>query len=100
VLYGIFRSTGLSTFNGHCNNNYVTNAQFYGQTTSPNSLYGTIVYADTEYTPFDGGSLWYALGNDSQSNTNDLPYYSIQIISTGEVTSVQYLTSCSSGSQA
>jgi len=100
VLYGIFRSTGLSTSNGHCNNNYVTNAQFYGQTTSPNSLYGTIVYADTEYTPFDGGSLWYALGNNSLSNTNDLPYYSIQIISTGEVTSVQYLTSCSSGSDA
>ena len=100
VLYGIFRSTGLSTFNGHCNNNYVTNAQFYGQTTSPISLYGTIVYADTEYTPFDGGSLWYALGNDSQSNTSDLPYYSIQIISTGEVTSVQYLTNCDSGSQA
>ena len=99
VLYGLFRSQGLSTFNGHCENNYTTNAQFYGVTTSPNSLYGTIVYADTEYTPFDGGGLFYALGTDSQSNTNDLPYYSIKIISTGEVTSVQYITSCSGSPQ-
>lgn len=103
VLYGIFRSQGLSTYNAHCGNNYLTNSQFYGVTTSPNSLYGTIVYADTQYTPFDGGSLWYALGADSQGNTSDftfLPYYSLQISSTGEVISVQYLTSCSSGSQA
>lgn len=100
VLYGLFRSQGLSAYNSHCNNSYTTNAQFYGVTTSPNSLYGTIVYADTEYTPFDGGGLFYALGTDSQSSTNDLPYYSIQIISTGEVTSVQYLTSCSGSSQA
>ena len=96
-LYGLFKSQGLSAFNSHCNNNYLINSPFYGVTTSINSLYGTFVYSDTNYTPFDGQSLWYAVGSDDQANTSDLPYYSMQILSTGEVTSVQYITSCEGG---
>jgi hypothetical protein len=94
TLYGVFRSEGLSTFNGHCENNYSINYPFFGITTSINSLYGTTVYSDMEYTPFDGGSLWYAVGNSGDSNTNTLPYYVMQITSSGEVISVQSITSC------
>ncbi len=96
-LVGLFKSQGLSEFNSHCGNNYLINSPFYGETISINSLYGTYVYSDMNYTPLDGGSLWYAVGSDDQANTSDLPYYSIQIAGNGEVTSVQYITSCSGG---
>jgi hypothetical protein len=95
TLYGVFRSQGLSEFNGHCENNYSINYPFFGITTSITNLYGTTVYSDMEYTPLDGGSLWYAVGNSGDSNTSDLPYYVMQITSSGEVISVQSITSCS-----
>jgi hypothetical protein len=94
TLYGVFRSQGLSTFNGHCENNYLINSQFFGITTSITNLYGTTVYSDTEYTPLDGGSLWYAVDNSGDSNTSSLPYYVMQITSSGEVISVQQIFSC------
>jgi hypothetical protein len=93
----LFKSQGLLEFNSHCGNNYLINSPFYGETTSINSLYGTYVYSDTNYTPLDGESKWYAVGSDDQANTSDLPYYSVQIAGNGEVTSVQYITSCSGG---
>lgn len=93
-LYGLFRSEGLGSTNSHCNNNYLINSMFYGTTTAINSLYGTTVYSDTNYTPFNGLSLWYAVSNDDTQTTSDLPYYVLQIGTSGNVDNVQSITNC------
>ena len=104
-LYGYFRSTGLSTYahnvgGGPCSNGigYITSAEWWS---TENTLAGATayqrVYSDTNYTPFDGGNLWYALSTDGSFNTitSGTSFHIVQIDSNGYIITTAY-GSCSS----
>lgn len=98
-LYGYFRSLGKSSLSGFClSPGYVTTAMWYSTgTTFSNAIAYTTVYSDTNYTPFDGGVLWYAVTQDDTFNTlTGGQFNAIQIDSDGTILSTA-LYNCSSG---
>jgi hypothetical protein len=97
-LYGFYRSNGTALYNGHCNDNQVTSALFYSTSNTITGMLYTTVY-DSNQDPWVGGELYYAVSSDPLYNTNIPPYYSIKVNDFGEVISVQYISSCTSGPQ-
>jgi hypothetical protein len=100
-LYGYLRSTGLLQYTSFCTNEvgYITSATWYssGTTLSNAVAYTPRVYSDTNYTPFDGGTLWYAVTQDSLFNTlTDGQFNAIQIDGDGYIVST-VLYNCSGG---
>lgn len=98
-LYGYFRSAGLSQYNDFCGGSgYVTTAQWFssGSTLSAAVAY-TRVYSDGNYTPFDGGNLWYAVTQSDTFNTlTDGQFNVIQIDNDGYISST-VLYNCAGG---
>jgi len=93
-LYGFFRSNPSLTYNGHCDQNQLISGPFYSSSTTIVGMYGTIVY-DNNQDPWVGGSFYYAVSSDNTANTNDQPYYVIQVNDMGEVIDLQTISSCS-----
>jgi hypothetical protein len=98
-LYGFFRSNPKVLYNGHCNDNQITSATFYSTSNTIPFMLNTTVYTDTQYTAWVGGEFYYAVSSDNTFNTNVQPYYAIKVNNLGEVISVQYISSCTGGSQ-
>ena len=96
-LNGFFRSNPSAVYNGHCNDNQVTSAQFYSTASTIPFMINTTVYTDTSYTAWAGGESYYAVSSNNTFNTNVQPYYAIKVNDSGEVISVQYITSCTGG---
>ena len=96
-LYGFFRSNPKVLYNGHCNDNQVTSAAFYSTSSTIPLMLNTTVYTNTSYTAWAGGDFYYAVSSDNTYNTNVPPYYAIKVNNSGEVISVQYIASCTSG---
>lgn len=98
-LYGYFRSGGVLQYSSLClNGGYITSASWFstGSTLSTAIAY-TRVYSDGSYTPFDGGTLWYAVTTDDTFNTaTGGQFNAIQIDSDGYITST-VLYNCSGG---
>lgn len=98
-LYGYFRSTGLASTNLFCSNpGYVTTALWYSTgTTLSGAVAYTRAYEDTEYTPFNGGNLWYAVTSDDTFNTlTGGQFNAVQIDSDGYIISTS-LVNCTGG---
>jgi len=98
-LYGFFRSNPKVLYNGHCNDNQVTSAAFYSTSSTIPLMLNTTVYTNTSYAAWVGGEFYYAVSSDNTFNTNVQPYYAIKVNDLGEVISVQYISSCTGGSQ-
>ena len=97
-LYGFFRSNGSITYNGHCGQNQITSALFYSTSLSISGMLGTTVY-DENQDPWVGGDGYYAVSSDNTYNTNNPPYQVIRVDNFGQVTDVQYISSCGGGPQ-
>lgn len=95
-LYGFFRSNGSITADGHCGQNQITSALFYSTSMTISGMLGTTVY-DGNQDPWVGGDGYYAVSSDDTYNTNNPPYQVIRVDNFGEVTDVQYISSCSGG---
>lgn len=101
-LYGYFRSTGLANYSSLCQSpGYVTTGQWFSTgTTFSSAIAYTRVYSDTSYTPFNGGSLWYAVTQDDTFNTlTGGQFNAVQIDADGYIIST-VLYNCSGGGGA
>jgi hypothetical protein len=95
-LYGFFHSNPAVSPLGHCDQNQITSALFYSSSTTISNMLGTTVY-DNAQDPWVGGDFYYAVSSDNTFNTNDQPYYVIQVDNFGLVTDVQYIADCAGG---
>jgi hypothetical protein len=95
-LIEYYRSNPSATALGHCNQNQLMTGPIYSYSGTITGMLFTTVY-DGSQDPIIGGNLYYAVSGTSGSNTNDLPYYVIQIDDFGSVNDVQYITSCDGG---
>jgi|LakMenE01Jun11ns_1017448.scaffolds.fasta_scaffold9370472_1 hypothetical protein len=95
-LYEFYHSNQALSPLGHCDQNQVTSALFYSSSTTISGMLGTTVY-DNAQDPWVGGEFYYAVSSENTFNTNDQPYYVIQVDNFGLVTDVQYIADCSGG---
>lgn len=95
-LYGFFHSNPSSTYDGHCNNNQITSALFYSNYNTIPGMLNNMVY-DSNQDPWLGNNQYYAVSSDDTFNTNNQPYYVIQVDNFGIVSDVQYITTCGGG---
>ena len=98
-LYGYFRSTNRTLTSEFCvNPGFITSAQWYSTGSTLSTAIGyNIVYSDTNYTVFNGSSLWYAVSSDNTFNTyTGGQFNAVQIDSNGSIISTS-LINCSSG---
>ena len=98
-LYGYFRSTNRTLTSEFCvNPGFITSAQWYSTGSTLSTAIGyNIVYSDTNYTVFNGSSLWYAVTQDGSFNTyTGGQFNAVQIDSNGYIISTA-LINCSSG---
>jgi hypothetical protein len=95
-LYEFYHSNPALSPLGHCDQNQVTSALFYSSSTTISGMLGTTVY-DNAQDPWVGGEFYYAVSSENTANTNDQPYYVIQVDNFGLVTDVQYIADCSGG---
>jgi hypothetical protein len=93
-LIEFFRSGGQSTPLGHCGFSYLINTSLYSTASTTTGLLGQTVYSDTDYTPFNGFNLWYAVRTYDGSNTQLLPYDVVLINSSGTVVDIVSVTDC------
>ena len=97
-LYGYFRSGGQSNIDTFCSSpGYQTSAAWYSTgTTLPAAISYTRVYENTDYVPFNGFNLWYAVATDNINTLNDGQFNAIQIDNDGYITSTA-LRNCAGG---
>jgi len=95
-VYLRYISTGLSTFNAHCGNNYVTSMVIRNVSSTIDGMLNTLV-RDQYDNPINGGNLYYVVSSEQTFNTNNPPYKVIKIDQYGYVETVTLLSSCSSG---
>ncbi len=98
-LYGFYRSNPSLEPLGHCEQNQITSALFYSTSTTISGMLGTTVY-DGNQDPWVGGDFYYAVSSDNTSNTNDQPYWVIEVDNFGMVTDVQLISDCGGGGGA
>jgi len=91
-----YRSNPSSTNTGHCDQNQLMTGPIYNYSTSIPGMISTTVY-DNLGDPIIGNDQYYAVSATSGDNTNDQPYYVIQIDNFGSVNSVQLISSCGGG---
>ena len=97
-LFGYFRSGGQSNIDTFCSSpGYQTSAAWYSTgTTLPAAISYTRVYENTDYVPFNGFNLWYAVATDNINTLNDGQFNAIQIDNDGYITSTA-LRNCAGG---
>lgn len=95
-LIEYFVSNPSSTNTGHCDQNQLMTGPIYNYSTSIPGMIFTTVY-DNLGDPIIGNDQYYAVSATSGDNTNDQPYYVIQIDNFGSVNSVQLISSCGGG---
>jgi hypothetical protein len=97
-LFGYFRSGGQSNIDTFCSSpGYQTSAEWYSTgTTLSAAISYTRVYENTDYVPFNGYNLWYAVATDNINTLNDGQFNAIQIDNDGYITSTA-LRNCAGG---
>lgn len=93
-VYLRYISTGLSTSNAHCGNNYVTSVEIRNVSSTISGMLGTLV-RDQYDSPINGGSLYYVVSSEQSFNTNNPPYQVIKIDQYGYVETVITISNCS-----